>query len=63
MMHNKSNFELLAGKMRQPIHINYLAKYVLKKSLAETQEIIDRGVEEGVFEEVNFKGYYRIKNI
>jgi hypothetical protein len=49
--------------MRQPIHINYLAKYVLKKSLVETQEIIDRGVEEGVFEEVNSKGYYRIKNI
>lgn len=61
MIHNKSDFELLEGKMRQPIHINYLAKYVLNKTIQETQEIIDQGIDEGIFEQVNFKGYYQIK--
>ena len=47
MRRQKSDFELLAPKMRQPIHITYLAKYILKKTLKETQEVIDRGVEQG----------------
>lgn len=61
MSKTKTDFELLEGKMRLPIHINYLATYVLKKPLKETQEIINKGIEQGLFEEVNFEGYYKIK--
>jgi len=62
MRRNKTDLELLEGKLRQPIHISYLAKYVLKKSIEETQEVIDRGIEQGLFEEVKFDGYYKLKN-
>lgn len=62
MRRQKSDFELLAPKMRQPIHITYLAKYILKKTLKETQEVINRGVEQGIFEEVKFNGYYKLKH-
>lgn len=62
MRRQKSDFELLAPKMRQPIHITYLAKYILKKTLKETQEVIDRGIEMGIFELSKFDGYYKLKN-
>ena len=62
MRRNKTDLELLEGKLRQPIHISYLAKYVLNKTIEETQEIIDRGIEQGLFEEVKFEGYYKLKN-
>lgn len=58
---NKTDLQLLEGKLRQPIHISYLAKYVLKKSIKETQEVIDRGVEMGLFELSKFDGYYKLK--
>ena len=48
--------------MRQPIHITYLAKYILKKTIEETQEVINRGIQQGIFEEVKFNGYYKLKN-
>jgi hypothetical protein len=62
MRKQKSDYELLAPKMRQPIHITYLAKYILKKTIEETKEVLDRGVEEGLFEEVKFNGYYKLKS-
>jgi hypothetical protein len=58
----KSDLKVLEGKLRQPIHISYLANYVLKKSIEETQKIIDKGVEQGIFEEYKFDGYYKLKN-
>lgn len=62
MSKQKTDFELLAPKMRQPIHITYLAKYVLNKTIEETKQVLDRGVEEGIFEEVKFDGYYKLKS-
>lgn len=62
MRKQKTDFELLAPKMRQPIHITYLAKYVLNKTIEETKQVLDRGVEEGIFEEVKFDGYYKLKS-
>ena len=62
MRRQKSDFELLAPKMRRPIHITYFAKYILKKTLKETQEVVDRGIEMGLFELSKFDGYYKLKN-
>jgi len=62
MRRNKTDLELLEGKLRQPIHISYLAKYVLNKTIEETQEVIDKGIEMGLFEQVKFEGYYKLKN-
>lgn len=62
MRRNKTDLELLEGKLRQPIHISYLANYVLKKSIDETQQVIDRGVEMGLFEMTKFNGYYKLKS-
>ena len=61
MRKQKTDYELLSPKMRQPIHITYLAKYILKKTIEETKEVLDRGVEEGLFEEVKSNGYYQLK--
>ena len=43
--------KLLNTKLRQPIHISYISKYILKKTEKETKEILDTLIEEGVIEE------------
>ena len=54
----------LYAKLRQPIHISYIA-HLLKCSLDETTIIIKDLEEKGIVEEYNpkvGKGYYFIKN-
>lgn len=43
--------KLLNSKLRQPIHISYISKYILKMTEKETKEILDKLIEEGVIEE------------
>ena len=48
--------------MRQPIHISYLAKYVVKDTIYNTQEIIFELMAEGLVEEsIYAKKYYVLK--
>ena len=55
--------EQLLAKMRQPVHISYLAKYVANDSLYNTQEIIFELMSEGLVEESEYaKKYYVVKN-
>ena len=49
-MDNKTK-KLLNTKLRQPIHISYISKYILKMTEKETKEILDKLIEEGVIEE------------
>ena len=59
---NKEMMKLLEGKLRMPIHISYIAKYILKKSQSETKEILDVAISEGLIEESSIsKDYYVLK--
>jgi hypothetical protein len=52
------------GKLRQPIHIDYISKYILKESLEETKKIINKLVEDDIVEESKYaKDYYVVKNL
>ena len=54
----------LMGKLRQPIHIDYISKYILKESLEETKNIINKLVEDNIIEESKYaKDYYVVKNV
>jgi hypothetical protein len=54
----------LVGKLRQPIHIDYISKYILKESMESTIKIINNLVEQNIIEESKYaKDYYVVKNI
>ena len=54
----------LMGKLRQPIHIDYISKYILKESIEETRNIINKLVEDNIIEESKYaKDYYVVKNV
>jgi len=50
------------NKLRQPIHISYISKYILKTDMDETKEILQKYIDEGIIEESNISdGYYCVK--
>lgn len=52
----------LTGKLRQPIHIDYISKYIVKKPIEETINIINQLVSQGIIEESKYgKDYYVTK--
>jgi hypothetical protein len=54
----------LLGKLRQPIHIDYISKYILKESIEETKDIINKLVDDNIIEESKYaKDYYVVKNV
>ena len=54
----------LLGKLRQPIHIDYISKYILRESIEETMNIINKLVEDNIIEESKYaKDYYVVKNV
>jgi hypothetical protein len=57
-MYDKTK-KLLNSKLRQPVHISYISKYILKMTEKETKEILDKLIDEGVIEESPLApGYY-----
>lgn len=53
----------LQKNLKNPMYLGCIADYLLKKSREETQEIIDKLVDEGLVEESRFaKKYYFFKN-
>jgi hypothetical protein len=53
----------LLGKLRQPIHIDYISSYILRDTIENTLKIINNLIEEGVVEESKYaKNYYVVKN-
>ena len=51
------------NKLRQPIHISYISKYILKTDMKETKQILEKYISEGIIEESKIAdGYYGIKN-
>jgi len=56
----KSPPDPLLGKLRSPIHINFIAKYILKKNLSETREILKDYMDRGLIRESNLaKDYFQ----
>jgi hypothetical protein len=56
---DKRQIKSLMDKLRQPIHISYISKYILKRSNEETKEQLDILISEGLIKESNLAdGYY-----
>jgi vacuolar-type H+-ATPase subunit I/STV1 len=54
----------LLSKLREPLHISYISKYILKEDLETTQKELDDLVEEGLIIESPLSSkYYVIKII
>jgi hypothetical protein len=58
-MDNKTK-KLLNTKLRQPIHISYISKYILKITEKETKKILDELIDEGVIEESSLAPNYYV---
>jgi hypothetical protein len=52
--------KLLMSKLRQPIHYNYISKYILRTTENVCMNILDSLVKQGKIKESKFSGYYQI---
>jgi hypothetical protein len=52
--------QLLFSKLRQPVHVSYIAKYILKVEEKEALEILSKYIEAGeIIESPLSKGYFQ----
>ena len=58
-MENKTK-KLLNSKLRQPIHISYISKYILKMTEKETKKILDEMISDGLIEESPMASEYYV---
>ena len=58
-MDNKTK-KLLNTKLRQPIHISYISKYILKMTEKETMKILDEMIDEDLIEESPMASNYYV---
>ena len=52
--------KLLNSKLRQPVHISYISKYILKKTEKETKEILFEMISQGLIEESSLASNYYV---
>lgn len=56
---DKRQIKSLMDKLRQPIHISYISKYILKLNEVETKKQLNMLMSEGYIKESNIsEGYY-----
>jgi hypothetical protein len=56
---DKRQIKALMDKLRQPIHISYISRYILKKDMDETKQQLDILISEGYIKESNLsQGFY-----
>ena len=56
---DKRQIKSLMDKLRQPIHISYISRYILKKDMDETKQQLDILISEGYIKESNLsQGFY-----
>ena len=56
---DKKQIKNLMDKLRQPIHISYISKYILKKDMDETKQQLDILISEGYIKESSLsQGFY-----
>ena len=59
----KNQNKLLLSKLRQPVHIDYISKYILKTSVNESKKILNNLVNDGIIVESKLsKDYYVIQS-
>lgn len=57
-----SSKQILLAKLRRPIHVSYISKYLVKLPIEETMNILNEMIGEDLIEEsVYGKEYYVIK--
>jgi hypothetical protein len=57
-----STKQTLLSKLRRPIHVSYISKYLVKLPMNETINLLNEMISEDLIEEsVYGKGYYAIK--
>lgn len=52
--------KLLNTKLRQPVHISYISKYILKMTEKETKKILDEMISDGLIEESPMASEYYV---
>ena len=57
---DKRQIKSLMDKLRQPIHINYISKYILKLDEDETKKQLDILISEGYIKESTLSGGYYV---
>jgi len=56
---DKKQIKTLMDKLRQPIHISYISKYILRKDMDETKKQLDILISEGYVKESSLsEGFY-----
>ena len=56
---DKKQIKVLMDKLRQPIHISFISKYILKLDEDKTKKQLDLLISEGYIKESNLAdGYY-----
>ena len=56
---DKKQIKALMDKLRQPIHISYISRYILKKDIDETKKQLDILISEGYIKESSLsQGFY-----
>jgi len=56
---DKRQIKALMDKLRQPIHISYISRYILKKDIDETKQQLDILISEGYIKESSLSvGFY-----
>jgi len=59
---NKETIDKMLKKLTQPIHINYIASYLLRVELSEARQVIEVLIDEDVIEKSNYANdYYQLK--
>jgi hypothetical protein len=52
--------KLLNSKLRQPVHISYISKYILKMTEKETKKILDEMIDEDLIKESPMASNYYV---
>jgi len=59
----KEIMKKIEGKLRRPVHINYIARYIVKLDVDETREILKKLIYMNIIEESGYaRDYYVLKS-
>ena len=60
---SKTTMNKIEGKLRIPIHIKYIADFIVKDSIEQTKKILDKLVDDNIVVEMkNNKGFYMLSS-